>query len=147
MTDRQNLRLPRPIQILTPKHLSLPQHRHPTPSLIIHRINIPTRFNTEPRALASSRRALDSGDIDILSSVELESGFGGVDLEMHAGVWVGEFGEELERLAAGVEGYFGGIGFGYEDVVDVWFGGLENEGGGYVAGEFGYLAEGNSRVV
>lgn len=118
MLSRGSLR-PSTIHVLAAINLPLLQQDHPSPLLLIRRINITTRLDAEPCPLPTCRRALDLRHINVLSRVELESRFSAVDLEMDTGGRVLEGGELFQWLVPCVEGDFGRILLDDEAVVDV----------------------------
>lgn len=95
---------PSPIQVLTPKNLTLLENSHGSPFWFIGSVHIATGFNTEPSPFAASWGSFHLGHVDVLPRVELECRLGTVDFQVHFGVRVGEAGQELQGLGSSVQG-------------------------------------------
>jgi hypothetical protein len=122
------LLLPRLVGHLRAIDLPLLQQSHLAPLRHVWRVDVATGLDAETRALATGRYAVDGGHVDAGAGVELKGRLSAIDLEMELGIGVVELAEELQRLRARVQRYFGGIGLDQEAVVDVGLVGAQNKG-------------------
>ena len=108
-------------------NLAFLQDGHPSPSRLVRSVDISARLDTEPGAGTTSRHATNSRDIYTSSSIELESGFGAVNLEVETGNLMFEGGEQPEWTRAGIDGDGCWVRVENEAIIDVRVCCTENE--------------------
>lgn len=146
---RHVVHLIRPTLIHNPTSICVPllQQSLGPPLRHIGRIHPAARLAAESSSVATGRDAVNIGDIDTVTRVELERGLGAEDLEVDACARMVRSQVDAERGVAGVDWYLARLGSEGEAVVDARTRGRKMKGLGRVKFEWGGPASRDGDVV